>query len=262
MNHASVRQYECSTLRSYDELHTATELYARVFGYSSPDLQLNTNLLSALARNGGSTVGVHGEDGELVGFAYGFAGRDRAGNEFHYSQAAVVDPAHQSGGVGRMLKQAQREVALGWGHQHMRWTFDPSLARNAHFNFSTLGAEGIDYVADYYARPGTDRIVVDWDLSRDIDPYAAARAIDPPAFRTEDWGTVTPASSAEGLDAVWLPVPAQTHAGHGDALTASAAARAGLRDLLANDRVLVACTRIDDSTAAHLAVRRHTRGTP
>ncbi|UJP11721.1 GNAT family N-acetyltransferase [Microbacterium sp. KUDC0406] len=248
MHDASGRRYHCSTLRSHAELHAAAELYARVFDYDTPDLQLNTNLLSALARNGGSAVGVHTDDGELVGFAYGFAGRDRAGNDFHYSQAAVVAPGHQGAGVGRLLKSAQRDIALEWGQRRMRWTFDPSLARNAHFNFSTLGAEGIGYEDDYYGRPGTDRIVVEWALDRSGDPYAAERALQPPAFGPDDWGR--PVSA--GGDAVWLPVPARPA---GDAPICSTV-RAALRSLVTEGRVLVACTRIDDRTAAHLAVRR------
>jgi predicted GNAT superfamily acetyltransferase len=249
MPDTSGSRYRCSTLRAHPELHAAAELYARVFGYGSPDLQLNTNLLSALVRNGGSAVGVHDDEGALVGFAYGFAGRDENSHEFHYSQAAVVDPAHQGGGVGRLLKQAQRDVALGWGHRHMRWTFDPALTRNAHFNFSTLGAEGIGYVPDYYGRPGTDRIVVDWALDRSVDPHAAARALRPPTFGPGDWGRPSPA----GPDAVWLPVPA--HPDARDAFDAANRVRTALRGILDDGHVLVSCTRIDDDTAVHLAVR-------
>ncbi|WP_181905708.1 GNAT family N-acetyltransferase [Microbacterium bovistercoris] len=248
MHDATQRRYHCATLRSHAELHAAAELYARVFDYDTPDLHLNTNLLSALVRNGGSAIGAHTEDGELVGFAYGFAGRDRAGDEFHYSQAAVVDPAHQGAGVGRLLKYAQRDVALGWGQRRMRWTFDPSLARNAHFNFSTLGAEGIGYEEDYYGRPDTDRIVVEWALDRTADPYAGERALQPPAFGPEDWGR--PSSAGDG--AVWLPVPARPDRNGAVCGTV----RAALRDIVTEGRVLVACTRIDDRTAAHLAVRR------
>lgn len=248
MHDASGRRYHCATLRSHPELHAAAELYARVFGYDTPDLHLNTNLLSALVRNGGSAVGVLTDDDELVGFAYGFFGVDRAGDEFHYSQAAVVDPAHQGTGVGRLLKNAQRDVARSWGQRRMRWTFDPSLARNAHFNFSTLGAEGIGYEDDYYGRPGTDRIMVEWALDRKSDPYAAERTRQPPHFGPENWGKPSPA----GDDAVWLPVPAQPD---GDAEMCEVV-RAALRAIVTDGRVLIACTRIDDRTAAHLAVRR------
>ncbi len=256
MREASVPRYRCSTLRTHTDLRAAADLYARVFGYSTRDLQLNTNLLSALVRNGGSAVGVHTGDGVLVGFAYGFAGRDESGHDFHYSQAAAVDPAHQGAGVGRMLKRAQRDVALRWGHTHMRWTFDPLLTKNAHFNFSTLGAEGVGYVPDYYARPGTDRIVVDWALERAVDPYAAARAVRPPAFGPTDWGRAVPADPVAGKDAVWLPASAQPTAPGLPGHDAEALVRDGLRELVTDGHVLVSCRIIDRSTAAHLAVRR------
>jgi predicted GNAT superfamily acetyltransferase len=253
MHDASGGEFHAATLRSHAEFQAAAELYARVFGYDSPDLQLNTNLLSALVRNGGSAVGVRADDGRLVGFAYGFAGRDASGHEFHYSQAAVVDAAHQGAGIGRLLKQEQRRVALSWGHRRMRWTFDPRLARNAHFNFSSLGAEGVAYVDDYYDRPATDRIVVDWVLDRADDPYAAARRLTPPPFDTADWGHPVPVSTEDGADAVWMPVPAQA-VPCDDELRA--AIHDGLRAALADDRVLVACTRTTPTTSAYLAVRR------
>ena len=74
-------QAPCSALRTEtlttgDDFRAAAELYTRVFGYERPEFSLNPNLLSALARNGGSAVGVRGAGGELIGFAYGFAGRD------------------------------------------------------------------------------------------------------------------------------------------------------------------------------------------
>ncbi|MFF2634225.1 hypothetical protein ACFVR6_15185 [Microbacterium sp. NPDC058021] len=245
----------------------AAALYARVFGYADPDFSLNPNLLSALARNGGSAVGVFTPDDELVGFAYGFAGRDADGCEFHYSQAAVVDPHHQGRGVGRLLKECQRRVALEWGHETMRWTFDALLSRNAHFNFSVLGAEGVAYVPDYYDRPGTDRIVVDWPLRRTTDPYAALRDAEPPALGRADWGRVVPGTlaAADGGThaAAWLAVPADIAGVAGRQDEADAAAdvlrgrvRTAMTALIEGGRVLVACRRIDAGTAAYLAVPR------
>ncbi|MDQ0614132.1 putative GNAT superfamily acetyltransferase [Microbacterium sp. W4I4] len=255
MQDASTGPYRSSTLRTHAEFHAAAELYACVFGYDSPDLQLNTNLLSALVRNGGSVVGVHTRTGALAGFAYGFSGRDASGREFHYSQAAVVHAEHQGAGVGRLLKRAQRDVALGWGHRRMRWTFDPLLTRNAHFNFSSLRAEGIDCIDDYYDRPGTDRVVVDWVLDRRTDPYDAARSIRPPAFGSSDWGRPTRHEDTDA-DAVWLPVPAQTSGSASSGAEIMELVRDGVRSLLAEDRTLVACRRVDATTAAYLAVRR------
>ncbi|OZB79667.1 MAG: hypothetical protein B7X41_19205, partial [Microbacterium sp. 14-71-5] len=119
MPHTPARPLHAVTLRSGVGFRQAAALYTRVFGYDRPEFSLNPNLLSALARNGGSVVGVYAGEDDLIGFAYGFAGRDEAGNDFHYSQAAVVDATHQGEGVGRLLEEHQREVARGWGHRAM-----------------------------------------------------------------------------------------------------------------------------------------------
>lgn len=254
------------TLSTGEEFHAAAALYTRVFGYDRPEFSLNPNLLSALARNGGSAIGVYTPEHELIGFAYGFAGRDAQGVDFHYSQAAVVDAAHQGEGVGRILKERQRDVARQWGHEAMRWTFDPVLARNAHFNFSSLGAEGIAFVPDYYGRPGTDRIVVEWSLEREADPHLDLRRIAPPALGRADWGRLVerPVARADGSvqDAAWLAIPAEApsltdddeeRASHDRLRTR---VRDALTTLFDEGRILVSCVRIDASTAAYLAIAR------
>lgn len=269
MPHAPTSSLRAETLRSGEEFRAAAALYTRVFGYERPEFSLNPNLLSALARNGGSAVGVRTADDELIGFAYGFAGRDAAGHDFHYSQAAVVDAAHQGEGVGRMLKERQREVALGWGHRTMRWTFDPILSRNAHFNFTSLGAEGVGFVPDYYGRPGTDRIVVEWALARDADPFADLRHLDPPALGSEDRGRIVPTTIARAdgsvLDAAWVVVPAQSPAVADDGEERAshdllrAVVRQSLTTLIEAGYLLVACRRVDAADSAYLAVAQHGR---
>ncbi|MEZ3161213.1 hypothetical protein AB1K54_11830 [Microbacterium sp. BWT-B31] len=266
MPHPLTSSFRVETLRSGEQFRAAAALYTRVFGYDRPEFSLNPNLLSALARNGGSAVGVFTSQDDLIGFAYGFIGRDANGDEFHYSQAAVVDAAHQGEGVGRLIKEHQRRVALGWGHRTMRWTFDPILARNAHFNFTSLGAEGIGFVPDYYDRPGTDRVVVEWALDRETDPYEDLRRVAPPLLGPTDWGRVTrgTVAAADGTvrRAAWLAVPSTRPGSPVDPAgrTDVAALRARLRDSLTmfvtERSVLVACTRINATTAAYLAVER------
>lgn len=240
-------------LEHFSDFQAASALYSRVFGYDDPSFTLNPNLLSSLRDYGGSVVGVFEPGEELIGFAYGFAGRDAAGSDFHYSQSAVVDPAYQGRGVGRELKQLQRRVALRWGHRTMRWAFDPILTRNGHFNFSTLGAIGIAYLPDYYDRPCTDRIVVEWALAEQNDPYREQRRAAAPSFAGVGW-----AEAVEQPDgAVWIPLPT------GAELAASLDTLRGeladtLQAVLAGGRVLVDCRRIDPSIVAYLAVPRET----
>jgi predicted GNAT superfamily acetyltransferase len=157
----SFRAVSLTTPARYAE---AAVLYREVFGYQDPEYGLNPRLLGALTSNGGSVVGVLDESDRLVAFAYGFCGTDRRGF-YHYSQSAVVAADQQGQGLGRMLKHAQRDVALSHGMNRMRWTYDPFQVRNAHFNLDVLGARGRWYAPDMYG-PGADRVVVEWDLTR------------------------------------------------------------------------------------------------
>lgn len=254
MPHSSVAAgvtHGCRELTRYTEFREAAALYARVFAYTENEYALNANLLTALARNGGSAVGAFADDGELIGFAYGFAGSDTTGASFHYSQAAAVDAAHQGRGVGQALKLAQRAVALRWGQRTMRWTFDPLLSRNAHFNLSSLGAVGIAYERDYYARPDTDRLVVSWDLDAADRPTRRSLPV-PPVLGPDDWGR---AVAADG--GTWIAIP--TRPGALDAEERAVLRRDLERTMTAAFRrgdVLVGATRLDDDTAVYRATPR------
>jgi len=239
--------FDCRQLTAYSEFRDAAALYTRVFEYTDRDYSLNPNLLSALARNGGSAVGAFTPEAELIGFAYGFAGRDAHGEDFHYSQAAAVDPAHQGRGVGHALKFAQRDVARRWGQQSMRWTFDPLIARNAHFNLSSLGAVGIAFEPDYYGRSDTDRLVVAWDLGETADPYRVAREARPPVLRRADWGMSIPTDTAR-----WIALPAAVSPEERSSVRT--AVGQALAQSLHDGLVLVAAVRVDEETAAYLAV--------
>jgi predicted GNAT superfamily acetyltransferase len=163
MNRISEVGFRPVSLTTASRFAEASELYREVFGYSDPVYGLNPRLLGALASNGGSVVGILDEHDKLVAFAYGFCGTDRRGF-YHYSQSAVVAADQQGHGLGRMLKHAQKEVALSHGMTRMRWTYDPAQIRNAHFNLDVLGARGRWFAPDMYG-PGTDRVVVEWDLT-------------------------------------------------------------------------------------------------
>jgi predicted GNAT superfamily acetyltransferase len=238
-------------LESTDELERAALLYREVFGYTDPSHGVNPRLLAALAANGGSVVGALTPDGTLVGFAYGFAAVDDAGRSYHYSQAAVVSAVAQGLGVGRRLKHAQADVARSRGAATMRWCFDPVLARNAHFNLDVLGARGRWFQPDFYG-PGTDRLVVEWDLHGEPGAAAVPTAAEPrPRFA--QWGVPVPIGES---GAVTLPVPASFGAHAADDPVAAERLRAALHvtipALLAGGLSAVSCRRLDDRTAAYL----------
>jgi predicted GNAT superfamily acetyltransferase len=181
MNRISEVSFRAVSLTTASRFAEASALYREVFGYLDPEYGLNPRLLGALASNGGSVVGILDDSDRLVAFAYGFCGTDRRGF-YHYSQSAVVAADQQGHGLGRMLKHAQREVALSHGMSRMRWTYDPTQIRNAHFNLDVLGARGRWFAPDMYG-PGTDRVVVEWDLNRkqpvDVDDAALTKLVLP-----------------------------------------------------------------------------------
>ncbi|MFC6162891.1 GNAT family N-acetyltransferase [Kribbella jiaozuonensis] len=212
MNRISEVSFRAVSLTTASRFAEASELYRAVFGYLDPAYGLNPRLLGALASNGGSVVGILDESDKLVAFAYGFCGTDRRGF-YHYSQSAVVAADQQGHGLGRMLKHAQREVALSHGMSRMRWTYDPRQVRNAHFNLDVLGARGRWFAPDMYG-PGTDRVIVEWDLTREQPAV--------PASMTE---LVMPTDPAE--------------------------LRSSFEGLLAQGLVAVSCRRLPDGTGAY-----------
>nr|WP_240896907.1 GNAT family N-acetyltransferase [Kineococcus vitellinus] len=173
-----------AVLDTADLQDQACALYRQVLGHGEPGMELNPRLLSALVRNAGSAVGLL-EAGRLLAFAHGVHARDEHG-EYHYSQSAAVAPGHQGRGLGRLLKQAQAEVVRAHGVRTMRWAYDPVLGRNAHFNLDVLGARARWYVDDFYFRPGTDRVVVEWNLEANPPPAQVAERLVVPAGEAGD----------------------------------------------------------------------------
>lgn len=243
-------------LTEHADFVAASELYQRVFSYSTASYALNANLLMALVRNGGTAVGARSPRGELIGFAYGFMGVE--GDEvYHYSQAAVVDPAWQGHGLGRRLKLAQRDVVLDLGITHMRWAYNPVFARNGHFNLNSLGGIAIDFLPDYYGRPDTDRLLIDWALDGAHEIYGDLRRLRPPSSVLEaPVGTAVPAE--EVLDGSWVVLPAHHVAGAHteEAREAGRALRRGLVDVFAGGGVLVSCVKVGADTAVYLRAPR------
>ena len=90
-----------------------------------------------------------------------------------HSHITGVLPGLQSHGLGRVLKQHQREWAFARDVGHITWTFDPLVARNAHFNLRVLGARVTEYLVDHYGPMDdgvnrgdeTDRVMVSWALA-------------------------------------------------------------------------------------------------
>jgi predicted GNAT superfamily acetyltransferase len=120
---------------------------------------------------GGVSGGAFTPEGRMVGFVYGLTGV-REGRLIHWSHMLAVAADLRNHGIGRRLKEFQREVVRGLGIEVIYWTFDPLVARNAHLNLNCLEAQVQEYVPDMYGDTGsdlhafgTDRLVVSWEVA-------------------------------------------------------------------------------------------------
>jgi predicted GNAT superfamily acetyltransferase len=177
-------------LRTAGELDACVALQRAIWGSTFSEAVPRTILLIA-EKLGGVVAGAF-EGDRMVGFVFGLTGL-RDGRLAHWSDMLAVDPACRDQGIGRQLKAFQREAVMALGISDMYWTYDPLVARNAHFNINRLGAEVVEYVTDMYGATGstlhgkvpTDRFVVRWRLTEPPAP--------PPPARGDDRRVVIPA---------------------------------------------------------------------
>jgi predicted GNAT superfamily acetyltransferase len=190
-------------LDTVDEVHRASQVLAEVWGGDNGGMP--PNLLRALAHSGNYAVGLY--DGErMVGASVAFFAAPAARSM--HSHITGVLPGLQSRGLGRALKQHQREWALARDVGHITWTFDPLVARNAHFNLRTLGTRVTEYLVDHYGPMDdgvnrgdeTDRVIVSWALAA------------PPAPTPEGDAVVASAAVPHDVEAMRREAPADAAA--------------------------------------------------
>lgn len=177
-------------------------MIASVWGEGA-ETMASFELLRAYSHFGNPVIGALSED-KLCGVSIGFLAP--AGGLHLHSHITGVSPARQHLGVGFGLKVAQRAWCLDQGITEVTWTFDPLLARNAHFNIRKLGAVAGELIPEFYgempdslnAGDVSDRLVVRWPLASSRVEQALRRA-----SRTRE--QVEPAPAVPSL-----PVIAQT----------------------------------------------------
>jgi len=176
MSRSAAQQIAIRDLKSIDDLSQLKAVEKEVWGMTDEDT-LPLTLAIACKAVGNIFVGAfdkekNKEKDKLVGFAFGFLGRERGQTTIHSHMLAVLD-SYRHLDLGSRLKQAQRERAMAMGIREMTWTYDPLQSRNAHFNFSKLGVVSETYKVDFYGpetssmlhRNGTDRLWVRWILN-------------------------------------------------------------------------------------------------
>lgn len=163
-------------IRELDDMRSLAavqRLYETVWRTGPAGTPVTADLLRALAKSSNPVFGAFAGD-ELLGACFGFCSPPDAEN-FHSHIAGVLASA-QGRSVGLALKLRQRAWALAHGMRTMTWTFDPLIRRNAAFNLAKLGAEPVEYLADFYGQmdddvnrgDASDRLLVRWRLDRPL----------------------------------------------------------------------------------------------
>ncbi|HEX2706196.1 MAG TPA: hypothetical protein VHM65_10585, partial [Candidatus Lustribacter sp.] len=163
-----------SMVETSAEAHEAAALLGRI--WSSPRPIVPADLLFALVRvrNYAALARV---GPEVVGASVAIRGVSGGGSPLLHSHVTGTTRP----GVGRILKEHQRQWALAEGLPTITWTVDPLLRRNAVFNLDVLGARVDGYRVNHYGSmtdgrnsgEESDRFCVVWDL----DPASPAGAL-------------------------------------------------------------------------------------
>ena len=150
------------------EMDEAVGLQKLIWGFAEVDL-LPARLFVVATKIGGQAFGAY--DGtHMVGYCLAIPGIKPIGRAYLHSHMLGVLAEYRDQGVGKKLKLAQREDALGRGVDLMEWTFDPLQVKNAFFNMERLGCVVRRFVRNQYGITSsqfdqgmpTDRCTAEW----------------------------------------------------------------------------------------------------
>jgi predicted GNAT superfamily acetyltransferase len=143
------------------DLDRTVGLFSTIWGRAA-NPPMTVELLRAFAKAGNYVAGAF--DGhQLIGACVGFF--HAPAEDALHSHIAGVAPAATGRSVGFALKLHQRAWAMARGVAEIAWTFDPLVARNAHFNLVKLAARPAEYLPNFYG-PQSDAINGDEDSDR------------------------------------------------------------------------------------------------
>jgi predicted GNAT superfamily acetyltransferase len=154
-----------------EEMTLIEDLQRTIWPDSETDIVPSHMLITAV-HNGGLVLGAFADE-KLIGFLFGFPGLEGTPDgprPKHCSHMMGILPDHRDSGAGFALKRAQWQMVRHQGLDHVTWTYDPLLSRNAHLNIAKLGAVCTTYRRAEYGemRDGvnaglpSDRFQVDW----------------------------------------------------------------------------------------------------
>ncbi|MGE5321247.1 MAG: GNAT family N-acetyltransferase [Actinomycetota bacterium] len=150
-----------------DEFKACVALQKEVWQFDDLDV-VPLRMFVVSEKIGGQIIGAFDGD-HLVGFAFSIPGT-RNGHSYLHSHMLAVRESFRNYGLGRRLKLAQRQDAIGKGFELLEWTFDPLEIKNAHLNLARLGAIARRYSVNHYGYSSsplqgglpTDRLVAEW----------------------------------------------------------------------------------------------------
>lgn len=164
--------YTIRLMETPEDMRLVEELQREVWPGSETDVVPLHMLITAI-HNGGLLLGAFNPEEKLIGFVWGFPGLEETPDgprAKHCSHMMGIHPDHRDGGIGFALKRAQWQMVRHQGLDHITWTYDPLLSRNAYLNIAKLGAVCTTYRRSEYGemRDGlnaglpSDRFQVDW----------------------------------------------------------------------------------------------------
>lgn len=154
------------------ELPAAALLLRKTLRFEPADGVPAWLMQTVIGRGGVCLVARDGE--RVVGASFALPVLDADGPSL-FSCGLAVDAAHRGRGIGRALKERQREEARRLGLTAIRWTADPLNAAALRLYLNGLGAELVAYHEALYdqsrrgARTPQDDVLLRWDIRRSPD---------------------------------------------------------------------------------------------
>ena len=163
--------YTIRHIHKYQEYEAVGRLQLETWGEEFIEM-VPPAILLVTQKVGGLVAGAFTPEDELIGFVFGMRGH-RGGEDVHWSHMLAVKTDWRGRGIGRALKQFQRNFVLDQNIYRIHWTYEPLETLNASLNMQKLGALPGEYVCDLYGNGessalyrtiGTDRFIVTWYL--------------------------------------------------------------------------------------------------
>lgn len=137
-------------ITNIEELRYLEQLQAEVWGINDRSEIVPKDILKIVQVNGGLVLGAFDQNGQILGFLFGFVGLRGDGQVKHCSHMMGVLPEYRASGIGLRLKIAQREFVLKQGIDLITWTVNPLEGANAAVNFGKLGVVCRNYLPNFY----------------------------------------------------------------------------------------------------------------